>query len=161
MTTKKDIERLFRDNYTAMHRLAFRLLDDEQAAKDIVHDVFMSIMSSDKADTTPVYLYHAVRNRCLNRLRDMTVRERIHGLYAIELSEIENGESPDEAVLDSMSTIITTKLSEQCRRVLKLRFTDGMSYNEIATTLKISEVAVYKHLRHALDVLRQNLKANG
>ena len=37
----------------------------------------------------------------------------------------------------------------------------GMSYREISTTLGISEVAVYKHLRHALDVLRQKFRNNG
>lgn len=161
MTTRKEIEKLFRDNYTAMHLLAYRLLNDDQSAKDIVHDVFMSIMSCGFSEITPAYLLRAVRNRCINLLRDMTVRQRIQGLYAIELSEIENDELPDEALMDSMKSIIATRLSEQCQRVLKLRFTDGMSYNEIATMLNISDVAVYKHLRHALDVLRQNLKENG
>ena len=36
-----------------------------------------------------------------------------------------------------------------------MRFNELMSYGEIAGQLGVSEVAVYKHLRHAMDVLRK------
>ena len=45
MTTKSDIEQLFRSNYTAMLTLAIRLLHDTDTARDIVHDVFESVLS--------------------------------------------------------------------------------------------------------------------
>ncbi|MCM1028647.1 MAG: ECF-type sigma factor [Alloprevotella sp.] len=48
--------------------------------------------------------------------------------------------------------------SDQCRRVITLRYRDGLKYREIAQTLGISEVAVYRHIRHALDILRQTLR---
>ena len=40
MTTKDDIERLFRTHYAAMYRLAMLILRDDDVARDIVHDVF-------------------------------------------------------------------------------------------------------------------------
>ena len=46
MTTKSDIERLSRSNYPAMLTLAIRLLHDTDTARDILHDVFESLLSA-------------------------------------------------------------------------------------------------------------------
>ena len=46
MTTKSDIEQLFQSNYRAMLTLAIRLLHDPETARDIVHDVFESLLSA-------------------------------------------------------------------------------------------------------------------
>ena len=53
MTTMSDIEQLFRSNYQAMLTLAIRLLHDADAARDIVHDVFESVLSERLAMVTP------------------------------------------------------------------------------------------------------------
>ena len=36
---ERHIERLFRQHYSAMHRLAYLLLHDDDDSKDVVHDV--------------------------------------------------------------------------------------------------------------------------
>lgn len=160
MTTRNDIERLFRGNYEAMHLLASRLLRDEDAAKDIVHDIFSGLLSGDSADVSSAYLLRAVHNQCVNRLRDLSTRQRIQSFYALDLKEIEDEEWPDEETLARMRDLIDS-LPEKCRRVFDLRFSKEKSYREISEIIGVSEVAVYKHLRHALDTLRQNLKNYG
>lgn len=160
MMTKKDIEQLFRSNYMPMLTLACRLIHDEDEARDIVHDVFATLLSSNIQNVTTAYLLTSVRNGCVNHIRNFTTRSRIKNLYAVDLSEIEEGLWPDEAVISRLHGIVENHLPEQCRNVIKLRFLQGMSYREISRELSISEVAVYKHLRHALFVLRQNLRDN-
>ena len=44
---------------------------------------------------------------------------------------------------------------------MELRFTDGMPFGRIATTMGISETAVYRHLSHALTIIRKKLNENG
>lgn len=160
MTTRKEIERLFRSNYQAMHTFAARLLRDGDAARGIVHDVLSGLLLAEISDVTTAYLLRAVRNQCLNRLRHLSAKERMHGLYAADLQAIADEEWPDDATIAKMQEIVGT-LPDRCRRVVRLRFTDGLSYKQISDTLCISEVMVYKHLRHALDVLRLNLKNDG
>lgn len=161
MTTISDIEQLFRTHYTAMHRLAMLILHDEDAARDIVHDVFESLLNSGLTDVSAQYLLRAVRNRCLNYLRSFTTRERFKQLYAVDEHEIADEEWPDDETIAMIYSTVANDLTDACRRVVELRFTDGNSYKEIASTLGISEVAVYKHLRHAIDVLRSKLSQNG
>lgn len=177
-------------------RLAHGMLNDEEAARDIVHDIFASLLTSDVAEVTPAYLNRSVRNKCLSHLRNIATRDRLKALYVLDMtgysqtmakySQTMNGYTPtmagysqtmteyssimtgysqtsqsDEDLLRRINEITNSCLSEQCRRVVSLRFTDGMSYEEISSALGISKVAVYKHLRHALDVLRQKLRQDG
>ena len=156
-----DIEQLFKAHYTAMHRLAMLILRDEDVARDIVHDVFESLLNAGLTDVSAQYLLRAVRNRCLNYLCSLSTRERVKELYALDEQEIADEELPDEETMAQIHSTVTNDLTAACRRVVELRFTDGKSYKEIATTLGVSEVAVYKHLRHAIDVLRKKLSQNG
>lgn len=156
--TNSDIEKLFRSNYTTMLTLAIRLLHDTDTARDIVHDVFESVLSENLSTVTPAYLLTGVRFASLKHLRSLSLRERFNNLYALDLDEIEDDEWPDPAYVERLNALIDQSLSMQDRRVVKMRFNESMSYDEIAGQLGISERAVYKHLRHAMDVLRQNFK---
>lgn len=156
MTTNSDIEKLFRSNYTPMLTLAIRLLHDTDTARDIVHDVFESVLSENLSIVTPAYLLTGVRFACMKHLRTLSLRERFNNLYALDLDEIEDDEWPDPEDLARLNELIDQSLTIQDRRVVKMRFNQRMSYGKIAGQLGISEVAVYKHLRHAMDVLRKN-----
>ena len=158
--TVNDIERLFRDNYGAMYDAACRLVGDREAARDIVHDVFAELLSDGPAQVTAAYLMRGVRYACLNHLRSMSVRERIGGLYALDMEDDEDERWPDEHDVARLNEIVSRGLSEPNRRVLRLKFVERMTYREIAAELGISEVAVYKNLRHAMMVLRQNFNKN-
>lgn len=158
MTTKSDIEQLFRSNYTAMLTLAIHLLHDADTARDIVHDVFESVLSENMSTVTTAYLLTGVRFASLKHLRSLSLRERFNNLYALNLDEIEDDEWPDPEDVARLNGLIDQSLTMQDRQVVRLRFNERMSYDEISGQLGISEVAVYKHLRHAMDVLRQNFK---
>ena len=144
-----------------MHRLAMLLLRNEDVARDIVHDIFESLLNAGHTDVSGQYLLKSVRNRCLNYLRGLSTSERIKELYALDEQEVAAEEWPDDETIAKIHSTVSNNLTDACRRVVELRFTDGMSYKEISQTLGISEVAVYKHLRHAIDVLRSKLSQNG
>ncbi len=144
-----------------MHRLAMMLLREEDTARDIVHDVFESLLTSGITSASEAYLLRAVRNRCLNHIRNLSARTRLKELYSADEQEIADEEWPDDETIALIQSTVASELTEACRRVVTMRFTDNMTYREIATALSISEVAVYKHLRHAIDVLRQTLSQNG
>ena len=163
MTKISEIERLFRTHYSELFRVAVLLLHDEEDARDIVHDIFMTILESNYGDTINIsFLRKCLRNRCLNRLRDISVADRIKGLYFIE-TDISSDEYDrlDATRLEQINRAIRSDLSEASRRVVLLRYGEGKSYKEIATELGITVSGVYKHLRHSLDILRLKLGKNG
>ena len=88
MTDRKDIEKLFRQYYRRMYRLATILLHDDAESKDVVHDVFAQLLSDTRSlreDTAESFLLTCVRNRCLNVMRNRQIQERIGRLYLLDL----------------------------------------------------------------------------
>ena len=56
---------------------------------------------------------------------------------------------------------IRNNISPQARRVIELRFAEGLPFARIAATMGISETAVYRHLSNALKIIRKKLNENG
>lgn len=162
MTNRNDIEQLFKAHYAQMYRLAVALLHDDDLARDIVHDVFASLLDSSLDITVSGgYLIKAVRNRCLNYIRDCEIHQRIANRYFLENEEYESEDWPDDETIARIYSLIKSELSPQARRVMELRFSEGLPFARIATTMGISETAVYRHLSHALKIIRIKLNENG
>jgi RNA polymerase sigma-70 factor (ECF subfamily) len=51
---------------------------------------------------------------------------------------------------------VSARLTEQEQRIFHRRFSEGCSYEEIAASEDISRVAVWKHLSHAITVIRRH-----
>ena len=161
MTEQKKLEKLFKEHYRQMYRLATILLHDDAESKDVVHDIFARLLAghSDlKEETVESYLITSVRNRCLNIIRNRQIQERVEHLYLLDLE---------------MSIISTDFLEEEmrllhkgvnqleppvCKEVIMQHFRDGITFKEIASRLGVSETTVYKYLRRALSQLRTQLK---
>ena len=178
MTNRTDIERLFKAHYAQMHRLAMVLLHDDDLARDVVHDVFAHLLISKEqsgsadeftallySDFSPIpspgYLLKAVRNRCLNHIRALGIRERVMNRYFANVDECDEEEWPDEKTIAEIYAIIRKDLPEQCRRAVELRFSGGMKIDDVAAEIGISPTAGDGHLRHAISLIRKTLRENG
>lgn len=161
MTNGNNIEKLFKAHYQQMYRLAKALLHDDDSACDIVHDVFESLLYSNiDTKVSPSYLLSSVRNRSLNVIRDKGIHDRILNLYFCEIDEYDTVDWPDDETIAEIYQIIKEKLTPQCRRIMELRFIEGLKFSSVAETLGISENAVYKQVRQALVIIRKNLNQN-
>ena len=155
---KMDIQRLFRQHYAKMMRVARTLLFDEQESKDVVSDIFVGLLRGQTVlleGTEEGYLLTSVRNQCLKRLRHEETKRRMEASVATGVMPLQQYE--DERLTD-IEEWVATHLSVQEQRIFRLRFTDGCSYEEIAASEGISRVAVWKHLSHALNLIRNHFK---
>ena len=159
---KERFEQLFRQHYRQMYRLAIQLLHDDAESKDIVHDVFVQLLSAPDLvvhkEKSATFLLTCVRNRCLNTIRNRRIQERVQRLYLLDMdSMVVFPELFDEEIKNLMLAI--SLLSPPvCREVIELHFRDGLTFREIAQHLGVSETTVYKYLRNALRQLRFYLK---
>ena len=158
MTDRNDIEYLFKSNYSRMHALASALLHDPEGAHDIVHDVFVSILN-EQSEKLPdsAYLLVSVKNRCLNRLKALDVRERFRNLYIVENDESDYSEEwPDEETLLIIDQC-KREMPPKCLEVFSMKYQQGLSAAEISQRLGTGERVIYKHLRHALNILKNRM----
>lgn len=161
MTDKNDIELLFKANFSRLYNLAVAMIHDDDIARDIVHDVFATLLTSPEGlIISPGYLIKAVRNRCLNQIRDLEIKQRVTNLYFLESGEYDSEEWPSEETIARIYQIINNDLTVQERQVMALRFEQGLKFSNVAKTMGVSENAVYKHFRQALKVLRKKLNHN-
>lgn len=148
---------MFIEHYAKMLRVARTILYDEQESKDVVSDIFEGLLRGQTvltADTAERYLLTSVRNQCLKRIHHQEVRLRME---AASTERTTDDKGDDERLTDIVEFVVG-HLSEQEQRIFRLRFTDGCSYEEIASAEGISRVAVWKHLSHALNQVRNHFK---
>ena len=78
--SKQQFERLFKDSYPHMYRMAFSLVENAEDAKDAVHQVFVKLWNGKPEIATESirgYLLSATRNQCLHILRDRQLQRRL------------------------------------------------------------------------------------
>ena len=161
MTDQKKLEKLFKQYYRQMYRLATMLLHDDAESKDVVHDIFAHLLRNSqdlREDTAESYLLTSVRNRCLNVIRSRQIQERVEHLY---LLDIDTNITPTERLEEELEALykgIDQLEPPVCRDIIMQHFRDGITFKEIANRLGVSETTVYKHLRRALNQLRTQLK---
>ena len=157
--SKQEFERLFKDSYPHMYRLAFLMVENADDAKDAVHQVFAQIWRNKPKianDSICGYLLAATRNQCLHLLRSRQLQRQLEEELQQEITASENEER--EELLQHLRQVIDNNLTEQDRRVLSLHYDDEMTYAETATLLGISASAVNKHITRSLAKIRQTLK---
>lgn len=80
---------LYRENQYKLYIHAYNLINDEENAKDIVNDVFCSILENDSVkksscDIVPL-LFVMVKNKCIDFLRHKSVVNKNEGIYIEEI----------------------------------------------------------------------------
>ena len=164
---KEKIEILFRQHYGPMIRLAKRMLYDDEESRDVVSEVFATLI---KMDILPKnmesYLMASVRNRCLNLLEHKDVRAKFEQAYTLEMKQ--DVATDDDAIsytsveqwYQQMMAYAKKYLTGQTLLVFHMRHIDGMKYQEIADQLGISRVMVYKHLAKAMNTIKEYINQN-
>lgn len=159
MTSKKDIKALFERFYDRMYVAARIMLHDDEESRDAVSDVFARIADGSievREDTAAAFLLTCVRNKCLKMIRAKQVRQRASRYLQMDNS-VEM--TPPDAQTDKLTEVLEyseRELTPQTLRVFQLRFQQRKTYAEIASTLGISEAAVYKHLAQALNKIKNH-----
>ena len=160
MIDKQTFEQIFRHHYDGMFRLARRMLGDDAESKDVVSDVFASLLGKDetelKTDTLQGFLLTSVRNRCVNLL----VHKQKEQAAIVNLKDNADEDGGQER-LNALRDYIDTRLPELSQQILRLRFQQGLKYREIADALQVSEVTVYNHLSQSLKQMKEHFKAKG
>ena len=130
-----DVAALYRQHGAMVFRRARRVLNDEEAARDVVHDVFITLheRQHELQDTAMIsWLYVVATNFCLKRLRAAATRARLAGSIG--------GAPHASARSENIAAIrgVLGALPEKLAAVVVYRFVDEMTHAEIATMMGCS-----------------------
>ena len=153
---KQFIEQLFRRNYSKMIHLASVLLGDDEEAEDLVQDVFLRVADSDIPPKNDYYLLTAVRNACLNRIRQMHLHDKVKRLMPLEDDSALQPIDKRMERLDDIATYVDEQLEEPHRSIFHLRFDDDLTVSEIASRLGLNPNTTYKYLMQSIQQIRHH-----
>jgi RNA polymerase sigma-70 factor (ECF subfamily) len=157
----KVFEALFGNYYPQLVRFAEGYLFDIQECEDIVQNIFIHFWENAAQihveQSVKAYFFQSVKNRCLNRLRDLRIHDKHNILYIEALMNFENAEEiPDAEIIIQINHAIE-QLPEQMRAIFKLKYLEGKKLSEIARINQISENTVKTQLLRAKEKLRKSL----
>ena len=135
--SKQRFERLFKDSYPLMYRMAFSMVENADDAKDAVNQVFTQMWKGKPKvsdDSVRGYLLAATRNQCLHILRQRQLRREME--EQLQRDEAERQDEEREELMRELQRIIDDNLTEQDKRVLQLHYDEEMTYAETATVLR-------------------------
>lgn len=155
------MERVFKLYYAPLCRTVNRMLNDRDAAEDIVQDVLLKIWNQRAALTitssVKAYLFRSAINSALNYLEKS---KRTVDWETVQFAEPSVNNAEDELHASEMQARIQTAtdaLPPACRAVFMLSRHEQMSYKEIAETLQISSKTVENQMGKALKHFRHYL----
>ncbi len=139
---------------------AYKRLQDEDASKDIVQEIFTHIWLKKETlriENLPAYLNISVRNRVFKFAATLQLK---HPFFEI-LETMPGGVQADADLLWkefflSYEALLDT-LPEKRRQIFKMRFQENLSTADIALQLGLSRKTVQNQLGKAVDQLRISL----
>lgn len=157
MVTLEFLEEAFRTHYEGLHRYAYTILQDNEAAKDAIQQIFITVWEKrEKINITTslkAYLYRATYNYCLN----LQTRGRRH--QSITADNEQQWQTPAELLAESrelraMIGQAIENLPAQCKMIFLKSRMDEKKNPVIAEEMGISIKTVEAQITKALKIMR-------
>jgi RNA polymerase sigma-70 factor (ECF subfamily) len=159
------VERLFAEQRGALQAFFRRRIRSKADAADLAQEVYLRMIRVPDQDAirNPVLYLYTVAN---NLVKEHAVIDRRRA-GSVDIEEIAAHEQLEvlptfEGDVDEMQRVVRLRavlkqLRPKCRAAVALRFTDGLSYREIALRLGISTQMAHKYVEQALVHCRRRM----
>ncbi|TWV93964.1 RNA polymerase sigma-70 factor [Chitinophaga pinensis] len=152
------------DRYWAeLYTMCYRRIGDEDAAKDIVQNIFVNLWTSRKEilieNTLAPYLNRAVRNRTISFYKKNMASMSRDAQFQHEQVQYAPDSSLDAKELEAVINDEIASMSDTMRKAFVLSRHENKSIREIATELSLSEQTIKNNISQALDRLRKKTQS--
>lgn len=156
---------LYRQHYVFLCNVADGFVHDDFTAESLVNDMLVHLYEIRKDlilnMSLRAYLFMAVRNRCLNWLRQRPEKRLACDILAADYESANSFSDPDSELIGrELQDVImraVDRLPDECRRVFCMSRFDNKTYKDIANELGVSINTVRYHIKNALSLLHNDL----
>lgn len=158
----KAFEQLFKAYHKPLLVYATTIIKDGDESQDVVQQVFVTVWKNRTSieihTSVRAFLYRAVYNACLNKIKQQAVRTS----YAKEVQLTNRTATVTETIhqkeLQQKIDEAIGQLPDQCGKIFKMSRYDNLKYQEIADNLALSIKTVENQMGKALKLMREKLK---
>jgi RNA polymerase sigma-70 factor (ECF subfamily) len=147
---------VYRKHLAAVLRAASRAVGRRDVAEEITADAFLELhrqFDRIEADRLPGWLITVVRNRAIDYWRRQQLERRFVELLPAAIAP----ETDALAVASRDGLFSHPSLKPVHRACLSMRYEHGMTRDEIAARLGLTETQVRGHLQYGLTLLRKHV----
>lgn len=153
---------LFESEESPLLRYAFSLTGRRAVAEEIVQEAFLQLHKRwGQVDSPRAWLFRSVRNKAFNHLRDNR-REELSGDSMDDPNESSEELAPEDLLLrmEMVGVLRSTldDLSETDRRIIELKYYQGLKYSQISEQTGLTVSNVGYRLHHILKFLAVKLR---
>lgn len=152
---RRTIERLYRDHGHAVLRRARQIVGDESEARDVLQDVFASLVEKpeqfQQRSAITTWLYSVTTHACLNRLRNARNRAR---LLENNVTPLRPRSAPPTSEQSAMARELLACLPEEQAQAAIYYYVDQMTQQEIADLMGCSR----RHVGHLLERMQRRAR---
>ena len=155
------LARLYDAYRVILFGLLVRILNSREEAEDILQDVFIQVWRQakdfdEKRGRPFTWLVTLVRSRAIDRLRQLSARQRLATGAAQEQTEKVSDALSDTIKLTQRETVrrALAELSEEQRHTLLLAYFEGLTQSEIAAKLNAPLGTIKTRMRSGMIKLR-------
>jgi RNA polymerase sigma-70 factor, ECF subfamily len=160
---EKAFDALFYRYHVKIFNLAKRFLSRKEDAEEVVQSVFIALWENratiDESKSLTGYLLTVARHIIYNTLRKNVYRQG-YIEYIMTQNHSVDFVTENEVLFHDLNNLVTSlvdQLPPKRKEIFRLSRYDGLSYQEIARKLSISESTVNSQLTKALDYIRKNI----
>ena len=157
-------ESLVRENERMVYHIAYRMMQNEEDAKDISQEIFIKVYRSlskfDESAVFSTWLYRIAVNTCIDALRK---RKGNQTISLQEQTQKKQQDTPEQNYLQKeeqiqiMQTI--ESLSPEHKAMILMRDMEDMTYGEIAECLSLSLGTVKSRIARAREQFKKEFLA--
>jgi RNA polymerase sigma factor (sigma-70 family) len=158
--------KLYNDTYKVLFSFGCRVYANRQVVKDAIHDMFCEIWDNHtrlpKVENVSAYLFTYLKRKLL---KEITIEEKHLSWMKEENGELQPDSSYEE-MLVSMETdqeikerlrFFLQQLTPAQLQIIRLKYYEGLSYEQIAQQLSVQPRTVYNKVYESLKLLRKCL----
>jgi RNA polymerase sigma-70 factor (ECF subfamily) len=160
------LEILYNRYATKVFHKCLSITKDRDISKDLSHDIiikiFLNLVKFKGTADFSFWVYSITYNHCMDYLKK---KKRIHfddlaskSSTQISTDEIELEHKVLKELRLNQLELLFEELKADEKIILLMRYQDGMSVKEIATTLKVGESAIKMRLKRSRDRLAELIK---
>lgn len=167
-TMTVDLENAMQQYQAALLRYATRVLNNEDAAQDVVQETFIRLhrnLDRIRQRGVPLkgWLFRTTHNAAVDYIRKESRRRNLHERQAQQADVFVPDPEPQRERAERHAMVLRhlSALKPKEREVLVLRLQEGMSYKEIATVLNRSQGYVGTLIHTATKKISKSLRQAG
>lgn len=153
---------LFERYYDNLLLYSFHILDDLEAAEDIVQECFIYLWNSKRLNSfsgdLERFIFKIIKNRSLLFLKEHKKRNAVREASSEETSHDSSAVAEEDLLEVELLYDTIDRLPEKCRQVFLMACLNDRTYQEVADELGVSVNTVKTQMKTALRFLRENLQ---